>query len=115
MSQSDLDINRQIRRVFVRHWIDLGKLAARSVNSRITIRGRLDRIFGNHEELTSAIVDSMFQELKRIPNSTLSRVDLDNWTEVGGGWRSAELQKKDTGQTSSSAPTTYDLDKNPDG
>ena len=115
MSQADLDINRQIRRVFVRHWIDLGKLSARSINGRITIRGSLDRIHGNNEQLTSSIVESIFQELKRIRNARLATVDLHNWTEEGGAWRTVEQQKNVIAKRPTSGSHTYDIDKNPDG
>ncbi len=51
MSQADLEINRDIRKVMVRHWIDLGKISFRSSNGRIWVRGSLQRIAGVREEL----------------------------------------------------------------
>ncbi|MFO7870574.1 MAG: hypothetical protein R6V03_03985 [Kiritimatiellia bacterium] len=85
--QSDLDINRHIRRVLVRHWIDLGRLSIRTYNGSAIIRGRLERIPGNEEGLTSAIVEGMFREMKRAAGIRRVKAEFENWTDRDGGWK----------------------------
>jgi len=86
MSQVDLDINRCVRTVLVKHWIDLGRLSVRSNDGKLYIRGALQRIAGVNEELTSAIVDSMFAEMKRIRNVRQVYPALENWSNDTGSW-----------------------------
>jgi len=86
MSQADLDINRAVRSVLVKHWIDLGRLSVRSTDGKLYIRGALSRIAGVNEELTSSIVDAMFTEIKRIRNLRQVYPLLENWTNDSGSW-----------------------------
>ncbi len=94
MGQADLEINRRTRSVFVRHWIDLGLLSLRSVNNRITIRGSLNRIFGQREELTPALVEGIFNEIRRIPGVKHVSPALDNWSNASSTWQKVGAQRK---------------------
>jgi hypothetical protein len=86
MSQADLDINRCVRTVLVKHWIDLGRLSVRSNDGKLYIRGSLQRIAGVNEELTSPIVDAMFADIKRIKNVRQVYPALENWSNDTGSW-----------------------------
>ena len=86
MSQTDLDINRAVRTVLVKHWIDLGRLSVRSSDGKLYIRGSLNRIAGINEELTSSIVDAMFAEIKRIKTIRQVYPALENWSNDTGSW-----------------------------
>ena len=86
MSQSDLDINRFVRSILVRHWIDLGRLSVRSSDGKLYIRGSLQRIAGIGEKLTSPIVDEMFAEMKRIRDVRQVYATLENWSNDTGSW-----------------------------
>jgi hypothetical protein len=109
---SDLDINRHIRRVLVKHWIDLGKLSIRTTKGRVAIRGYLDRISGSQERLSSPVVDGMFNDIERINGVERMQVDLANWVNSEGKWllldRGKNLAKSDA-QTSDIRQTSYDL------
>ena len=65
-TQSDLDINRGVRRILVKHWIDLGRISVRSSQGRLLIRGSLLRIPGTTQELTTPIVDAIFYDIQRL-------------------------------------------------
>lgn len=84
--QTDLEVNRNIRRIFVRHWIDLGRLSIRTYQGRLSIRGYLQRIGGKDEELTTPIVEAMFAEIKRITSVQQVTAELENWTNDAGRW-----------------------------
>ena len=90
MSQIDLEINRNVRKVLVRNWIDLGRLSVRSTNGTLQIRGVLQRISGVSDELTVGAVETMFKQLKRISNVRNMRVTIENWTQVAGRWLPAD-------------------------
>ena len=93
MSQADLEINRDIRKVLIRHWIDLGKVSFRSANGRVWVRGAMQRIAGVREELTSALMDIMFNDLKRIRGVSSVNAELDNWTNALGKWHPLDKGK----------------------
>lgn len=84
--QSDLDINRRIRSVLVRHWVDLGKLSIRSSAGKVLIHGSLERIGGMKEELTVAIVEVIFADIKRIPTVRQVNAAIENWSNDTGRW-----------------------------
>lgn len=96
MSQADLEINRDVRKVLVRHWIDLGKLSCRSGNGRLSVRGSLHRIAGVREELTAAIVEIIFSDMKKIRGVVNITPELENWSMAMGKWRPIEKGKAKT-------------------
>ena len=88
--QSDLELNRAVRRVFVKHWVDLGRISVRSAKGNVLIRGRLMRIAGTKDELTTPITEHIFEEIQRIKGVRRLTVNLDNWIKEGGFWRPYE-------------------------
>ncbi len=83
----DLDLTRRIRRVFVKHWIDLGRIAVRCHRGRIYLTGTLLRISESQPRLDPKIVDAMFYEIKRLPGVKLVNARLENWINDSGKWR----------------------------
>lgn len=113
MSQADLETNRNIRRVFVKHFIDLGTMSVRSANGKVTIRGKLARIAGVEEKLTTAIVEVIFHDIRRLPAVTRLDITLDNWTNESGRWCSKQLEpakSQHPGIQHDITDRTYDLD-----
>ncbi|MBN1557208.1 MAG: hypothetical protein JW951_03580 [Lentisphaerae bacterium] len=87
----DLDICRAIRRLLVKHWIDLGQLSIRSTRGRVMLYGQLSRVDGAPTELSAPLVDAIFRELRRIDGVKTVRPHFQNWTqEIGGGWKRVE-------------------------
>ena len=84
----DLDINRGVRRIMIKHWVDLGRLSIRSMGGHVYLRGVLQRISGKMEELTAVLVDKIFYDVGRIPGVRSVRPHLDNWINDAGRWRS---------------------------
>ena len=105
MTRSDLDINCDIRRVLVRHWIDLGKIFFRSTSGRVSMRGSLQRIAGVREEITSAVIDGMLGDLNRIGGVVNVYAEFDNWNQSLGRWRPVERNKNRTIPTLSKPQT----------
>ena len=115
MDRADLEINRDIRKVLVRHWIDLGQLSVRSTSGRVSIRGSLRRIEGFNEELTGPIVDRMFADVRRLPAISRVAIELDNWTNAGGLWKSTHetLGKERVARDAAPSDAVFDADKPP--
>lgn len=114
--QSDLEVNRSIRKVFVRHWIDLGRLSIRSSVGRVSIYGSLQRIPGIRDELSPSIVEAIFNEIKRIQDVRLVALEIENWTNDSGMWRPTEKVKKVPQTVTREAPPRLvieDTDKGP--
>ena len=109
MRQDDLEINRSIRSIFVRHWIDLGRVSIHTTNGNSFIHGSLSRIEGFKDELTSAIVNAIFTDAKRIRNIRHVRVELDNWTDVAGGWTHIEEAVKELHKGKEFAPAQSEV------
>jgi hypothetical protein len=112
MSQADLDVNRHVRTVLVRHWIDLGRIAIRSMDGKLWIHGSLHRIGGVNEELTASIVQTMFEEIKRIRNVRHILANLDNWTNDSGAWQPiGGAHKAPERHVAPPSGTVYDIGK----
>ena len=116
---SDLDVNRQIRRVLVKHWLDLGRLSIRTSSGHVTIRGFLRRIPGSQGELTANIVESIFAEINRIKDVGRCTVDLTNWINASGSWMETGAEMIETHRSMSERPVVYNImftpDKKPEG
>ena len=116
MSQADLELNRDVRKVFVRHWIDLGKISFRSSNGKISIRGALYRIAGVQEELTSTLVEGMFAEIRRLRGVANVQAEFENWVYLLGKWQSADdVRGRQTapGAGTAQTPAVHQIDGNP--
>lgn len=112
MSQEDLDINRSVRSILVKHWIDLGQLSVRSNDGKLYIRGALTKISGVNEELTTPIVEAMFDEISKIRNIRQVYPALDNWNNDAGRWAPVGASKAQQGGGQvfgGKAPVAYDI------
>jgi hypothetical protein len=83
---SDLDINCRVRRVLVRHWIDLGKMSVRTTCGVVWLAGSLERLPNCGTELDATTVLGVLTEIKRTLNVRRIQVSFDNWMEQSGAW-----------------------------
>jgi hypothetical protein len=74
----DLDINCRVRRVLVRHWIDLGKVTVRTARGVVSLSGSLLRLPHTAPEADATSPDNIFAEIKRIPDVRRLSLSLDN-------------------------------------
>jgi hypothetical protein len=95
MSVVDIDINRNVRRIFVRHWIDLGRISLHSINGNVTIRGTVKVLPGIPTPLTAKTMENIAVELRRIPNVRFIRYTFTNWTCIKGGWECTQPDETD--------------------
>jgi hypothetical protein len=74
----DLDINCRVRRVLVRHWIDLGKISVRTARCVVSLSGSLMRLPHIAPNADAATPSTIFEEIKRIPDVRRLQLNLDN-------------------------------------
>jgi hypothetical protein len=77
--KTDLDINCRVRRVLVRHWIDLGKMSARTTRCVVTLSGSMMRLPHINAEVDPATPASILEEIRRLPDVRRLQINLDNW------------------------------------
>jgi hypothetical protein len=114
---NDLDINRCIRKVLVKHWVDLGRLFIRTTRGKVTVHGILDRITGTKENLTPAIVEAMLNEIERIHGIERLTIDFVNWKKNQGKWSLIEQHLKfveSKAQAAQHQQKIYDVDSESD-
>ena len=105
---SDLEINCAVRKVLVRHWIDLGKISVRTSAGVLTLSGTLDKLPNVDTPLTSPAVGEMITEIRRVSSVRRVQPVLSNWTEADGMWKPIALKSAgispETSKLSSFAP-----------
>ncbi len=82
------EINRKIRSLLVRHFVDIGELKISISPQRIMLRGRLVKLSGAQEPITADNVGDIVKSIKRLPEVHKVYGDLDNWKQDlhGGPW-----------------------------
>jgi hypothetical protein len=86
---SDLDINCRVRRVLVRHWIDLGKLSVRTTCGVVWLNGSLERLPNSGAALDTPALESILAEIRRTPDVRRLQARFENWVEQSGAWTAA--------------------------
>jgi hypothetical protein len=83
---SDLDINCRVRRVLVRHWIDLGRISVKTTSGVVRLSGALVRLPSAGSPLSPASVAGIVTEVRRIQDVRRIQASFENWVESIGTW-----------------------------
>lgn len=83
LSLPDLDINRNVRRILIRHRIDLGWLSVATCRGAVRIHGKFQRIPGAEVELNALFMGAIFDEIRRQSGSKRISAELQNWSHDG--------------------------------
>ena len=94
--QSNLEVNRDIRRVLVMHWIDIGRISVHTMKDRVHIRGSLMKLPGADSPLMSASVDVIYKKIKAAVSGRRLQIEFDNWTlnSATGAWEHGTARDK---------------------
>jgi hypothetical protein len=84
---SDIEINCAVRRVLVRHWIDIGKISLRTTQGVVWLSGTLCKLPRVSTELTSKMIVEILGEIRRSPAVRRVHPEFNNWAEREGGWQ----------------------------
>jgi hypothetical protein len=100
---SDLVLTREARKVFVKNWIDLGRINLRCTNGSLHVRGTLLKLTGTGDHLSESGVNTLFAELKRVKGLKRIYGNFENWQEMSPGvWKQSGQASSDGGP----GPTT---------
>jgi hypothetical protein len=80
---SDLEINRQVRKLLVRYNINLGWITILSCRGNVQVSGNLLLLSGTGGELSSPVLRNLFQEIARTQGVRRVSVELNNWSHNG--------------------------------
>ena len=89
---SDLEINLNVRKVMVRHQIDLGWLSHHAFRGTVYIQGDLLLLPGVCSELTPIMVSALFDEIGCAAGVRNMVIELRNWNHnsYNDGWQLAK-------------------------
>lgn len=90
---SDLEINCAVRRVLVRHWIDLGRMSLRTTRGVVCLTGTISKISHAGAPLDTGRMLVILAEIKRLKNVQRINTNLTNWIFEGGTWRMSADEK----------------------
>jgi hypothetical protein len=76
---SDMEINRNVRKVFVRHNINLGWISISSCRGYVMVNGNLVLLPGAPGDLDPSLVGTMFGDIRRVDGVQRVTTELDNW------------------------------------
>jgi hypothetical protein len=109
---TDLEVNREVRRVLVMHWIDLGRVSVHSQKGNVHVRGALQKLPGSDSPLTPATVEILYRKVKGAVGHRHLHVEFDNWTlnSGTGAWEHASVRdKRKQEENLGRSQSSYDL------
>lgn len=94
-SNERAELYRKVRSVFVRHWIDLGRLSVHLSGTGLHLHGHLMKLPSSGAELSAPAVQELMDELARLHRSIRLDAQFDNWQLSAGNWLPKSDQGKD--------------------
>jgi len=94
MDISRYEVNRQLRTLLNRYGIDLTKVDYSCIGSTVYLSGEL--LNADEDEITPALIESLFKEIARIPGVRYVEPDLQNWNISANedSWQVTKSKKK---------------------
>ena len=95
MTTEDMDINRQVRSVFARNWVNLQKINYGATHGTIYITGRITLLRetrgDSSEEVDRAgvgpkLLSHLEKEMLKIEAVRAVRWDIQGWQRMTGAW-----------------------------
>jgi len=108
---TDLEINCSVRKILVRHWLDLGRISLRTTSGVTYLSGELARLPKVENPLTSSTVTEIINRIRRISGIRRVQVDFRNWIECGDVWKQRSQKPTDfqAEAAKEKAQSVYDL------
>lgn len=95
VADQDVDTCKDVRRVLIGEWIDLGRLSFRAEKGQVSLHGRLQRLSLDDAALAPHEVGSLFSGIEALPGVQGLSVSLENWVRKGDTWRSVKVDKRE--------------------
>lgn len=85
----DLAVTREVRKLLVRAWIDLGRLTISTSAGKISIDGAMHRLPDTGTGLQSGDVEQLIRAVRQVSCRMNCEVRLENWVLRDGAWQAA--------------------------
>jgi hypothetical protein len=88
----DFRINAAVRKVFIRHWLDLQLIEYRTTNCVVYVMGALRGKRGRGSDkkrdytINPSVVEALEREIMRIRDVKRVHMKFEGWTKSGGKW-----------------------------
>ena len=96
MTVEDMAVNRQVRNVMARNWINMQRLDFASTHGTVYMRGRMSflksqKVADGKEErdragVSPSILNHIDKEIRKIPGVRAVSWQIDGWQRTGIGW-----------------------------
>jgi len=92
MSAADFRINAAVRKVFIRHWLELKLIDYHTINSVVHIKGKFKtkkqsrEAKGKTYDVNPSVVSAIEREIFRVRGVKRVDIKLDGWVKSGGKW-----------------------------
>ena len=111
---SDLEINCSVRKVLVRHQVNLGWLAISTCRGAVCVQGDLLLLPGLESTLTPETVGAIFDQIERCAGVCRVSEELQNWHRgsLKDGWKPVEkaaVPKSRHGKCPAPNATVFDI------
>ena len=94
--RSHLEINREVRRIMVANWIDLGRISIHTVNTSVYIRGSLHKLPGSDTQLHAQQIEEIHRKIRNVKDVSQVFMEFDNWhrNDISNAWEPIGLKDK---------------------
>jgi hypothetical protein len=91
---SRYDINRQVRMVLSRHYIDLTRIDYSCIGHTVYLSGELHKI--SESDLVPSVIEDLLKEIARLSNVYSVQCDFKNWniSHEENAWQITKSKKK---------------------
>lgn len=80
ITDNNLNQSRAVRRILVKHNIDLGRLRMRCDNGKVKLSGALTCLYQSSKTVTQQTATEIITEIKKLPETTaVYTADLSGW------------------------------------
>ncbi len=92
MSAADFRINAAVRKIFIRHWLDLKLIDYKTINFVVHIKGKFrtkkqsGKSKGKAYDMNPSVVSAIEREIIRVRGVKRVQMKLDGWVKSGGKW-----------------------------
>ena len=108
---SQLEINREVRRIMVAQWIYLGRISIHAVKTSVRVRGSLQKLPGTDTHLNAKQVEEIYRKVSRISGVRNVFMEFDNWyrNELNSAWEPVGAKDSKKRRKDQSSADAYDI------
>jgi hypothetical protein len=87
---SNVDLTKAVRTLFIKSWIDIGKIRLQIAGSSVIVRGRVTKT-RTDEPVNGLFIEQLDQQIRAMKGVKNLRWILEDWEHDRGKWKPKEL------------------------